>query len=406
MTKELIKTLLDHEFYAKYQHVLTEDLFADSIAKDLFGLLKEHYTENKESLTLEELKALYVSSNPTITNSWRHNLNKAFEELESIELSSAVKEKILKNAINQAKWTEVSLLALSGAENHIVDIGAINKLLEEISGNNVEQEVEYVTTDIHSLLEQRKLTYKYQMPLIGLRDAIEGIGPEVFGIIAGRPNSGKTAFVVSLVYHPEGLLAQGAKVHYIANEESAHRTQLRGFSCYSGLTLDEIKQDINKAQKLIEPIKANLFLHNNVDMTLGQLEGYIKRNKGNIDVLILDQIDKIKMRGTYNRNDEKIKDLYVNMRELAKRYGICILGVCQASGEAEGKLSYGFDLLEGSKTAKAAELDLCITIGKSSFQQTNGVDDGLRQANIVKNKLGKETAVKYILNHNLSRIQD
>jgi hypothetical protein len=49
-------------------------------------------------------------------------------------------------------------------------------------------------------------------------------------IAFARPETGKTAFWVSLCTGPQGFAEQGAKVHAFINEEPAIRTQMRAIS--------------------------------------------------------------------------------------------------------------------------------------------------------------------------------
>ena len=59
-------------------------------------------------------------------------------------------------------------------------------------------------------------------------------------IAFARPETGKTAFWVSLCAGPNGFAEQGAKIHAFINEEPAIRTQMRAISCYTGMTREEI----------------------------------------------------------------------------------------------------------------------------------------------------------------------
>ena len=78
------------------------------------------------------------------------------------------------------------------------------------------------------------------------------------------------------------------------------------------------------------------------------------------------------------------------------------MGVSQASDEASGKKFFGFESLEGSKTGKGAELDLCICIGAENLQQ----DSGNRYFFVPKNKLtGWEGTGAYMINREMSRME-
>ena len=63
-----------------------------------------------------------------------------------------------------------------------------------------------------------------------------------------------------------------------------------------------------------------------------------------------------------------------------------MLGISQASADAEGRTRIDFSMLEGSKTGKAAEADLIIGVGKHSAAEDDNPDH-TRFINVSKNKL-------------------
>jgi hypothetical protein len=116
------------------------------------------------------------------------------------------------------------------------------------------------------------------------------------------------------------------------------------------------------------------------------------------DILVLDQIDKVRVDGDFNRGDERIKELYVSVRELAKEKSMGVVGISQLSADAHEKQITDFSMLENSKTGKAAEADLIFCLGQLS---QNG---SRRTLNIPKNKIsGNHNNVEIILQQELSR---
>jgi hypothetical protein len=97
-------------------------------------------------------------------------------------------------------------------------------------------------------------------------------------------------------------------------------------------------------------------------------------------LIIFDQIDKIKGFKA-DRNDLELKAIYQWAREMAKTYAP-VIAVCQANGEAEGKLWLTMDMVDSSKTAKQGEADWIIGIGKEQDNTSR-----YRYLNISKNKL-------------------
>ena len=215
-----------------------------------------------------------------------------------------------------------------------------------------------------------------------LRNRVNGIGEGNFIIIFARPESGKTAFWVNLVAGRNGFATQGAKVCALINEEPAIRTQMRLINAHTSMSFAEIRQNPTKAGELWSKIKDNLRILDTVDWSLEKIDSYVAKEKP--DVLIIDQLDKVHIEGTFARTDEKLRAIYTGAREVAKRRSCAIIGISQASADASDKLDLTFDMMENSKTGKAAEADVIIGVG---YRNRPDIDPDLRSLAISKNKI-------------------
>ncbi len=146
------------------------------------------------------------------------------------------------------------------------------------------------------------------------------------------------------------------------NEEPAVRTQMRVINAHTGMTRDEIIDNMDLAKEKWKEIKDNVKLLDTVDWTIDDVDAFCKHHKP--DILIIDQLDKVNMSGNFTRTDEKLRAVYTGAREIAKRHECCVIAISQASADAHGKTRISFDMMENSKTGKAAEADLIIGIGK------------------------------------------
>ena len=66
------------------------------------------------------------------------------------------------------------------------------------------------------------------------------------------------------------------------------------------------------------------------------------------------------MTGTFARTDEKLRQIYTSVREIAKRRDCAVIAISQASADAHNRNSISFDMMENSKTGKAAEQTLLL----------------------------------------------
>jgi replicative DNA helicase len=117
--------------------------------------------------------------------------------------------------------------------------------------------------------------------------------------------------------------------------------------------------------------------------------------------VVVDQLDKMSIDGTFARTDEKLRAIYTGAREIAKRRNCAIVAVSQASADAEGRYEVTFSMMENSRTGKAAEADLIIGVGKSD---TVDSEDHSRGICISKNKItGWHGTIGAILDPQTSR---
>ena len=115
---------------------------------------------------------------------------------------------------------------------------------------------------------------------------------------------------------------------------------------------------------------------------MDEVNEYAQLNKP--DVMFCDQLDKFKVRGEFGRGDERLKEIYISAREIAKRNNLLLWAVSQASYEAHDRPFIDYAMLDNSKTGKAAEADLIIGIGNRT---SNDPTNNMRVLNVSKNKI-------------------
>lgn len=177
--------------------------------------------------------------------------------------------------------------------------------------------------------------HRFQFNIETLARHVYGIGRGEFGVVFALPETGKSAFALSLCCAPNGFCDQGAKVLYLGNEERTERIMLRAIQAYTGMTRDEIAKAPAKAKAIFSRIADFLVMNDTQDWDLQHIEAYIENVAP--DVVILDQGDKVHIGGTYSASHERLRELFKNLRELAKRRNCAIITISQASAEAKGR---------------------------------------------------------------------
>ena len=380
--KELITLLLKKDFYEENKGRITKEMFTNGTG-NLYETISKAHDDSDKDLSLEEVSTLHTEVyNPALTRTSKENFLNLLNEIKEQELpNKKIASNILKAMHKRNVAQKIAVQATEIFNGKEEALSSIQSLLD--SSNEVEkEEYDCVTSDIDNLLDALKDNTKWKFNLAPLRERVNGVGEGNLLVVFARPESGKTAFWVNLLAGEEGFLTQGAKVCALINEEPAIRTQMRLINAYTGMTFEEIQEDIPTAKEKWSQVSTNIKILDTVDWTLDKVDSFVAKEQP--DIVVIDQLDKVHMPGNFARTDEKLRAIYTGAREIAKRRNCCIIAISQASADASGKLDITFDMMENSKTGKAAEADVIIGVG---FRNKLDTDQDLRSLAISKNKI-------------------
>jgi replicative DNA helicase len=381
--KQMLKLLLGKKFYTQYKGQVSRNVFQGSFGS-LFETIQKAHEKYDADISVDELYSLHTAIyNPALTRSAKEQFSELIEDIkETTEPSEAIAKDIVAILSDRNTAQQIAIESTEIFNGKPADFGIITKMIEEHKKGLPTEKLESVTDNIEELIEELNVTSKWKFNLVRLKENIGGVGPGNLMIAFARPETGKTAFWVSLVAGPNGFAEQGANVHAFINEEPAVRTQMRAISCFTGLNKEQIIEDKAKAHEEWKKIKDNIKMIDTVDWTIQDIDSHCEKYKP--DIIVVDQLDKINVSGTYARTDEKLRAIYTNAREIAKRRKCVVIAISQASADAHNRDHISFDMMENSKTGKAAEADLIIGIGNRT---SNDPTNNLRILNVSKNKI-------------------
>ena len=381
--KQLINLLLEKDFYEENKGRISKSMFTNGTGK-LYETITKAHSDSESNISIDELATLHTKVyNPALTRVAKENFYSLLEEIKKEKPNKKIAKTILEAMHKQNIARRIAVVA-TGVYNNTEagNFNDIQSLIDELKGVNKE-EYDTITDDVIKLIDALKDNTKWKFNLTDLRNKVNGIGEGNLIIIFARPESGKTAFWVNLVAGRNGFATQGAKVCALINEEPAIRTQMRLINAYTGMTFAEIKDNPQKAGDLWSQIKNQIRILDTVDWTLEKIDSYVAKEKP--DILIIDQLDIVHIGGTFARGDEKLRAIYTGAREIAKRRDCSLIGISQASADGSGKWDMTFDMMENSKTGKAAEADVIIGVGyKPNSEYSNDND---RSLSVSKNKI-------------------
>ena len=381
--KQIIKLLLGKKFYTQYKGSITRNVLQGNFGS-LYDTIQKAHDKYDTDINIDELYSLHTTVyNPAITRAAKEQLSELIEDIkETQEPSKEIADDIVKILSERDVAQRIAVEATEIFNGKPADFNAITSMIEKYKTGLPSEKLDAVTNDISELIEKLNVVSKWQFNLTVLKNNIGGIGPGNLMIAFARPEVGKTAFWVSLVSAPYGFAEQGAKVHAFINEEPAVRTQMRAISCFTGYNREQISENTGEAQVEWAKIKDNIKMIDTVDWTIDDIDSHCEKHKP--DIIIIDQLDKINVKGTFARTDEKLRAIYTGAREIAKRRECVVIAISQASADAHNRDHISFDMMENSKTGKAAEADLIIGIGNRT---SNDPTNNMRVLNISKNKI-------------------
>ena len=381
--KQIIKLMLNKDFYTEYKGRVSRNVFQGSFGS-LYDTVQKAHDKYDANISIDELYSLHTTVfNPALTRAAKEQFHELLEDIkETNEPSKQIADDIIKILIERDVAQKIAIEATEIFNGKLADFNFITNLIEKHKTGLPAQKLDAVTNDIEELLEELNFVSKWQFNINVLRVNVGGIGPGNLMIAFARPEVGKTAFWVSLVAAPYGFAEQGAKVHAFINEEPAVRTQMRAISSFTGLNKDQITKDIPTAREEWLKIKDNIVMLDTVDWSMDDIDSHCEKHKP--DIIVIDQLDKVNISGTFARTDEKLRAIYTSAREIAKRRNCVVIAISQASADADNKDHITFTMMENSKTGKAAEADLIIGIGSNSIVDPA---NNARVLNVSKNKI-------------------
>lgn len=376
----LIKLLYNHTYYKKY------GLFVNDLVKDnkeikiIYSCLCRLHEKYKRDISHTEL-ALYILVNCLEKD--KDVLSKILQEINATELENTVFEDILQTTIQRQQAYELAATALEVSEGRanfdtLVDKSKTLNATPQVS--NLEQSI--VTQNLQELYDTEVSKSGLRWRLNSLNTMLGSLRKGNFGFIFARPETGKTTFLASEIsFFAQQLIDKDVgPILWFNNEEDGNAVKTRIYQGVLGLTRDDLYQNIGENDAKYKELGGDkIILIDNASLHRTQIE--ILCEKHQPSCLVIDQIDKIKGFSD-DREDLRLGSIYIWARGLAKTY--CpVIGVCQADASGEGKKWLTMENVANAKTAKQAEADWMLGIGKTH----NVVEEYLRFLHLSKNKL-------------------
>jgi len=379
--RQVLGFCLNVDFFNKVKNKIDRTMF-DNELKDIFDTIVYSHTKYNRSLSISELSTIFNDRNPALPDSARKRVQEMVEQLVAPKESDELHTDIVNNLWLRDKARQIGEKALDIFTGDSDEFGELKKLIESVDDGRIGDKTTYtvVEKDLNELLTEVAGDNDFPFTFNLINENIKGLDRGNLGILFARPEVGKTTFCCFLA---SSYIRQGFHVVYWANEEPAARIKLRIIQSYFELTKEDmVAQRFELLEVYKREIEPYLTIMDSVGTSIEEVDEYAKLNKP--DIMFCDQLDKFRIKGEYNRGDERLKETYVSAREIAKRNTCLVWAVSQASYDAHDRQFIDYAMLDNSKTGKAGEADIIIGIGKTGSSE---VDNVVRHICISKNKI-------------------
>ena len=387
MELALLRSLMSKKFYEDHRGARCPNRLFSKDAQKIKVVIDKAMDRYGRTVTPDEVQALFLSSNPSMTTAQKNAFGALFRQVKSEKpMGDDVAQEVLSKLFQQVIGEDIANLGFDYVNGAKSSLEPLRNILEQYSDDfTPTMNIEWADISIENLLDKNDLEARWTFNIPTLCRKVEGINAGHLIEIGARPNTGKTSFHASLIAGPGGFASQGAKCIVLCNEEGFHRVGASYLTAGTGMNLHQVKNDMQKANEIYAPLRKNIFIKDTTGYDMSWVESAVKKERP--DIVVLDMGDKFATHKGYARPDEALKACAVHARQIAKQYDCAVLYMSQLSAEAEGKVILNQSMMEGSRTGKAAEADLMILIAKNPQVEGQDEEDAQRHLNIVKNKL-------------------
>lgn len=389
--EEIEKAMLYYVIYEQYECDLDKDDFVGNRNVKIINAINELKAKKDEISILSiqrEIKAnkaevlLYL----TTLNEFVYGTNADTVYNKLIDLSKKRKIiKILQDNLIATEETEVDVLA----ENIISQINQIQA--RDDKQKDFSEQVAQTLGKIEDNYNQRN-DYSLYTGIKDLDDKVLGLHNQEFTVLGARPGVGKTTMALQIA---QNIATKGKKVLVISLEMSdtqiiqkliSTKSRVNSYRMRRGTLEDKDWDNICVSAGEISSLPITLVSNTN---TIQKIESTIRKlkNRGKVDVVIIDYIQLIRNRNKFGSREQEVADITRTLKLLTTELDIPILGLCQLNRNATKQEPTLADLRESGSIEQDA--DNVWFLYQEQEQDANVVDVTLKVAKQRAGEVGK-----------------
>lgn len=365
----------------------------ESMEKTTVALLKDFgkYFDKfptHERVNLQTFAPLFSSWHPKMTDEQKHAyatiLKRIHTDVEEEEAGI-----VLHTLLELRMSADMAALLMRYEEGEVANIhGELDTIITDFQRDAKIKGLDFVRVDVDELLNQEINDEGLRWRLNCLNESMRGLRPGDFGIVAGRPDKGKTTFLASEI---TALAAQSDRpVIWLNNEGPGNRIYTRLWQAALGVQMSDLITKhragtmLSEYEAAVKGDEHKIRVFDIHGMDTYAVERIIEQH--NPSLVVYDMIDNVRGFAAAGRTDERLEQMYSWARELCVKYDCAGIATSQISVDGADTQFPADHMLKDSKTGKQGACDFIIMIGS--------VDDpGYQKARFIgtpKNKLRRE----------------
>ena len=389
--EELEKAMLYYVIYEQYECDLDKEDFVGNRNVKIINAINELKAKKEDIsiLTIQrQIKAnkLDVLSYLSSLNEFVYGTNADLVYNKIIDLSK--KRKIF-------KVLQDNLVIVENEEIDILTENIINQINQIQSRNDKEKNfLEQVTNTLGKIEDNynQRNDYSLYTGIKDLDDKVLGLHNQEFTVLGARPGVGKTTMALQIA---QNIATKGKKVLVISLEMSdtqiiqkliSTKSRVNSYRMRRGTLEDKDWDNICNSAGEISTLPITLVSNAN---TIQKIETIVMKlkNKGNVDLVIIDYIQLIQNKGKFNLREQEVADITRTLKLLTIELDIPILGLCQLNRNATKQEPTLADLRESGSIEQDA--DNVWFLYQEKEQDSNVVDVTLKIAKQRAGEVGK-----------------
>ena len=332
---------------------------------------------NHECIDPDTFDTFFAFQHPTLNAEQRGFYKTLFHKVHQ-DVDADTEKGIMARVLELEFGTKIGNILTKYNAGEDIDIQRAIEEANETLKLQLERKIKlpWVQDSIYDLLEEDASHFGFKWRLDVLNCCMRPLKPGDFGIIAARPDAGKTSFLTSELTHFASQLSsvypdEDRPILWFNNEGPGKRIVTRLYQSALNASIKDLLERRSAGTIVDDYIKAIGKIENIRVMDIHDCWNYEIADimkECNPGLVVFDMIDNVKFGSTYGsaRTDQILEGMYQWARVLGVRFGCPVLATSQISNEGDGMQFPTLGMLKDSKTGKQGACDFQLMLGKSN----------------------------------------